>query len=475
MAIKKYPEMPILMVDDEKDTLSSYEMVLLSAGINNMLLCDDGTRVMKLLAEQAISVIILDLMMPKISGRDLLEEINEKYPDIPIIVVTGSNEVDTAVSCMKHGAFDYMVKSVDKLRFSSCVKHAIDLRELQNQVSSLRHQVFSKTLERPEVFSSIITQNDVMNSIFKYIEAIAVSPKAVLITGESGTGKDLIAMAIHELSGNFGDFVTVNAGGLDDSTFSDTLFGHKKGSYTGAVDNRSGLIVQASGGTLFLDEIGDLNTSVQIKLLRLLQNNEYYAIGSDIVRRSDARIIAATNQDLEFKKKEGRFRNDLYFRLSTHRIQIPPLRERQQDIPLLADHFLATASIALNKKKPTVPQQFYVLLNSYSFPGNVRELESMIFNAVSTHSSGILSLEGLKAAISKSPGLSSDTASPDDTDHKITYSGRLPTLKEAEEFFLDEAMKLAKNNQSIAALHLGVSQSTLSRRFKDKAKDIQNS
>lgn len=475
MVIKRYPEMPVLMVDDEKDTLSSYEMVLLSAGVNNMLLCDDGAKVMKLLADHAISVIVLDLMMPHINGRELLEQINEIHPDIPIIVITGSNEVDTAVGCMKQGAFDYMVKSVDNLRFSSCVKHAIDMRELQSQVSSLTTKVFSKQLERPDAFSTMITQSDTMHSIFKYIEAIAVSPKAVLITGESGTGKDLVAQAIHAVSGSSGEFVTVNAGGLDDSTFSDTLFGHKKGSYTGAADNRNGLIVRASGGTLFLDEIGELEASAQIKLLRLLQNNEYYALGSDIVRRSDARIIAATNQDLELKKKEGRFRNDLYFRLGTHRIHIPPLRDRQQDIPLLADHFLETASITLNKKKPVVPQQFYVLLDSYSFPGNVRELESMIFNAVSTHSSGILSLEGIKSAISTASGSPSNTEPPKDTDHKINYTGRLPTLKEAEDYFIDEAMKLAKNNQSIAALHLGISQSTLSRRFKDKGNNIKKS
>ncbi len=463
--------MPVLAVDDEKDALSSYEMVLLNAGINNLLLCEDGTKVMKLLAEHCISVIILDLIMPLVNGRELLESINETYPDIPIIVVTGSNEVDTAVACMKQGAFDYMVKSVDNVRLSSGVKRAIEMRELQHQVSSLTYQVFAKQLEQPEAFSTIITQNDAMNSIFKYIEAIAVSPKAVLITGESGTGKDLIARVIHELSRCSGEFVTINAGGLDDMTFSDTLFGHKKGSYTGAVEKRDGLIMQASGGTLFLDEIGELETSSQIKLLRLLQNNEYYAIGSDIIKRSDARIIAATNQNLELKKKEGKFRNDLFFRLSTHLIHIPPLRERPQDIPLLTDHFLQTASMTLNKKKPAVPQELYALLNSYPFPGNVRELESMIFNAVSTHNGGILSLAGLKATISTADRTTGDTAQLKEAVQNIQFTGRLPTLKEAEDFLISAAMKLAKNNQSIAALHLGISQSTLSRRFKDKEKN----
>lgn len=468
MGMKKYPDLPILVVDDEKDILASYKMVLHNAGINHLLLCDDSRQVMKLLGAQPVSVIVLDLIMPDISGRVLLEEITEKYPGIPVIVVTGSDEVDTAVACMKLGAFDYMVKSVDNVRLSSGVRRAIEMCELQNQVSSLTHRVFSSRLKHPEAFRGIITQNDAMNAIFRYVEAVAGSPKPVLISGESGTGKDLLARSIHDLSGCSGEFVTVNAGGIDDIAFSDTLFGHRKGAFTGAVDARKGLIVQASGGTLFLDEIGELEAGSQIKLLRLLQNREYYALGSDVIKQSDARIIAATNQNLEAKKNEAAFRNDLYYRLSTHRIHLPPLRERKQDIPLLVDAFLEKAAQILNKKKPAVPRELYVLLGSYAFPGNVRELESMIFNAVSTHDSGILSLSGFKQAISNSARSGAMEGHLKDNEYKISYNGRFPTLREVDDFFIAEAMKMAKNNQSIAALHLGISQSTLSRRFRDK-------
>lgn len=468
MEIKKYPDLPILVVDDEKDILASYETVLANAGINHLLLCDDSRQVMELLRENAVSVIILDLIMPHIGGRVLLEEITEKNPGIPVIVVTATDDVDTAVACMKLGAFDYMVKSVDGVRLSSGVRRAVDMHELKNQVDSLTHQVFSRELKHPEAFSRIITQTDAMQAIFRYAEAIAGSPKPVLITGESGTGKDLVARAIHDLSGCNAAFVTVNAGGIDDVTFSDTLFGHRKGAFTGADEARKGLIMQATGGTLFLDEIGELETASQIKLLRLLQNSEYYALGSDVINRSDARIIAATNQNLEAKKNEGRFRNDLYYRLSIHRIHIPPLRERKQDIPLLVDAFLENAAVTLGKKKPAVPQELYVLLGSYSFPGNVRELESMIFNAVSTHHGGILSLSGLKQAIANPDRNAPLEGHLRNNEYTISYKGRFPTLKEVEDFFIAEAMQMARNNQSIAALHLGISQSTLSRRFRDK-------
>ncbi len=466
MTKKKHPTYPVLLVDDEEDALASYRSALLNNGINNTICCTDSCEVMTILDSQAISVVILDLIMPHIPGEELLVQIGEKHPAIPVIVITGNNEVETAVACMKDGAFDYMVKPVEKVRLSSGVNRAIEMKSLQQEVNTLARQVFSPDLKYPGVFKDIISDNEVMRSIFRYIEAVADSPRPVLITGESGVGKDLLARAIHDCGNLDGEFVTVNVGGLDDTMFSDTLFGHRKGAFTGATSTRKGFIEHASEGTLFLDEIGELENSSQVKLLRLLQNNEYYMLGSDVIKKAKTRIVAATNLDLNSERAEGGFRKDLYHRLSTHHIHVPPLRERLEDIPLLLDHFIQKAAKTLKKKKPTLPENLCPLLRSYSFPGNIRELESMIFNAVSLHKEGILSSASFKEVIANQQHTAITLDTLNEGEWNIVYSGRMPTLKEAEDFLIAEAMKKSNGNQSVAALYLGISQSTLSRRFK---------
>jgi DNA-binding NtrC family response regulator len=281
-------------------------------------------------------------------------------------------------------------------------------------------------------------------------------------------GKELVAKAVHSLSNRSGPFVPVNVAGLDDHVFADTLFGHKKGAFTDAREARAGLIEQAAGGTLFLDEIGDLSTSSQVKLLRLLQEGEFFPLGSDVAKRSDARIVVATNQNLEELQSSGKFRKDLYYRLCSHHIQIPTLGERREDLPVLVDHFLAKASKTLNRKKPTPPGELITLLSTYHFPGNIRELESIIFDAVSSHKSGKLSMDVFKAHISqKHPTLKADSG--DLTPEKptpIIFSEQLPTLKQAEQLLIDEAMERSKGNQSIAALGLGISRQALNKRLK---------
>ena len=211
----------------------------------------------------------------------------------------------------------------------------------------------------------------------------------------------MIAKAVHLLSNRKGEFVPVNVAGLDENVFTDTLFGHKKGAFTGADRARIGLVEQASGGTLFLDEIGDLSADLQVKLLRLLQEGEYFPLGSDVTKRSDARVVVATNQELQTLQESGKFRKDLYYRLCAHHVHIPPLRERREDLPLLAEHFLEKSSEALGKKKPTPPKELFILLSSYHFPGNIRELKSMIWDAVSYHKIGKLSLDAFKTHIRK--------------------------------------------------------------------------
>jgi len=286
----------------------------------------------------------------------------------------------------------------------------------------------------------------------------------VLVTGETGTGKELLALAIHRLSGRSGEFVPVNVAGLDDTLFSDTLFGHRKGGFTGADRDRPGLIERASGGTLFLDEIGDLAAQSQIKLLRLLQEGRYYPIGSDMQKASDARIVLATNRDIHTMQEKGEFRKDLYFRLRTHHIHLPPLRKRREDIPTLVDHFLSKAAESLGRNKPTPPKELRALLGTCEFPGNIRELEGMVFDAVSRHRSGVLSLDSFKEKLGD--GGQGDEDQPRRQEAKIVFSDSLPSLSEAEETLIDEALRRAQGNQSVAARMLGLSRRALNNRLR---------
>jgi DNA-binding NtrC family response regulator len=463
-----YPLFPIMLVDDEEKALDSFEMALRSGRVNNFIKCQDSRDVMPLISRQDIEVILLDLRMPYISGEELIPLITSDFPEIPIIVITGANDVETAVKCMKLGAFDYMVKPVEKSRLIGGVRRAVELRELQRENRKLKAHVLSDTIEHPESFSDIVTTSDSMRSIFQYIEAISTSPRPLLITGETGVGKELVAKSVHRLSDAKGTFMPVNVAGLDDNIFSDTLFGHKKGAFTGAEEARNGVVEQASGGTLFLDEIGDLSAASQVKLLRLLQDGEFFPLGSDVAKRSDARIIVATNVELEALQVSGKFRKDLYYRLRDHHVHIPPLRDRKEDIPILLEHFLEKASKTLEKKKPTPPEELVTLLSSYDFPGNVRELESMIFNAVSLHKSGILSMESFKSHIyQENPNLEEETKKLRRIKGDlISFTEQLPTLKQAEQLLIDEAMRRANDNQSIAAQSLGITRQALNRRLK---------
>jgi len=463
-----YPQLPVLMVDDEVQALNSFEMVLRSASMNHILRCQDSRKVMEIFSSQEIEVMMLDLSMPHVSGEELLLLVTKDHPEVPVIVITGSNDVDTAVACMKTGAFDYMVKPVEKSRLISGVKRAIELRELQRENKSLRAHVLSDRLEHPEAFSEIVTESPVMRSIFQYIESISVSPQPILITGETGVGKELVSKAIHRLSQRKGAFVPVNVAGLDDNVFADTLFGHKKGAFTGADQARNGLVEQASGGTLFLDEIGDLSPVSQVKLLRLLQDGEYFPLGSDVGKRSDARVVVATNQNIQALQESGKFRKDLYYRLCCHQIHLPPLRERREDLPVLLDHFIEKASETLGKKKPTPPGELLALLSTYGFPGNVRELQSIILDAVSSHKSGKLSMEGFKSYLrQKQPTLEADPKHLSQGERfLVSFSEPLPTLKQTEQLLISEAMKRARRNQATAAQLLGITRQALNKRLK---------
>src|SRR5512138_3702997 len=395
-----YPAFGILLVDDEPAWLRSLSLTLKSsAGITNIITCEDSREVMAILDRGGIGLVTVDLTMPHLSGEELLRQMGERHPEVTAIVISGLNQLETAVRCMKLGAFDYFIKTDEEDRIVGGVLRAVRMVEMQRDYREMSLRLASGELQHPEAFAPIVTADRGMLALFAYVEAVAGSPQPLLITGESGVGKELVARAAHTLSGCRGKLVTVNVAGLDDTVFSDTLFGHLRGAFTGADTVRRGMIEEASEGTLFLDEIGDLSIASQVKLLRLLQEGEYFPLGSDRPKRLNARIIVATHQNLTVKEAAGQFRRDLYYRLRTHRIKVPPLKERLGDIPLLVEYFLHRAAHDLGKKKPTPPRELFQLLASYGFPGNVRELRAMIYDAVSVHRDRVLSMESFKSAI----------------------------------------------------------------------------
>jgi DNA-binding NtrC family response regulator len=457
----KFPTNPVLLVDDEDTWLRSFSLALKSHGIDNIICCQDSTKVPGILAEREIEVMAVDLAMPGLSGQELIETVGATHPDIPLLVITGMSQVETAVQCIKRGAFDFFVKTNDKSSLVSGVRHAIEIRELRRENSSLRTRFMRDTLERPEAFAPIVTCSKAMRTIFQYIEAIARSTQPVLVTGESGVGKELVAKVIHSLSGRQGDFVPVNVAGLDDNILADTLFGHKKGAFTGADRARPGLVENAKAGTLFLDEIGDLSPASQVKLLRLVQEREYLPIGSDVTRKTDARIIAATNVAPETMSEAGRFRSDLYYRLRAHHVHLPPLRERREDIPLLVDHFLRQG--CQTRKRPAVPSELLPLLSGYAFPGNIRELQFLILDALSCSGDDVLDIERIRAHVGKQPPATRETH-PDAETH-LQFGPELPTLKRVCAELVREAMRRTGDNQAMAASMLGVSRQALNKRL----------
>ncbi len=464
MGIQPNPEHPLLIVDDEPTTLESFTIALEFLGIDNVLVCRDETRTMKILEEEDIEVVLLDMVMPSMSGESLLEEINKEYPDIPVIMVTCVDDIQTAVRCIRKGAFDYITKPVDVDLFASSVKRALDHRLLKRQNDLLLYHVLTDRLKSPEAFSSIITQDKQLLNLFMYCEAIAKGKEPVLITGETGVGKELFARAIYQAALKRGEFVAVNVAGVDDHIFSDTLFGHKRGAFTGATEPRKGLIEKAAGGTIFLDEIGDMAESSQIKLLRVLQDREYFPLGSDQPRPVSARIIVATNKDLKHLCESGTFRRDLYYRLRTHHFHIPPLRDRAEDIPLLLDHYMNEAAQEFGKEVPTYPPQLPQLLMTYSFPGNVRELRALVYDAVGKHSSCIMSMKLFREYIDDGR---LDTSAPPPPRGRIFKSlEKLPTLKEVRGALIEEALLRARGNQRLASAMLGVTPSALSKSLK---------
>ena len=367
----------ILIVDDEPSMREMLRIVLRRDGYE-VELADSGRIAIEQLRQSHFDLLLSDIKMPDISGVDVLRAAKEINRDVVAFMMTAYASTSTAVDAMRLGAVDYFTKpfSVDELRLK--IRQHLESHRLKQE-----NVLLKKALNTRYEFSNIIGRSEPMLDVFRMVETIAKTTSTVLITGESGTGKDLVARAIHYNSlRRERPFVALNCGGVPETLLESELFGHMRGAFTGADTNKKGLIEVAEGGTVFLDEIGEMNTTMQVKLLRVLQDRRFRRLGGTEEVQADIRVIAATNQDLEKLVASGRFREDLFYRINVIRMHLPPLRERRDDIPLLAEHFLAKYAELMKKPVRSVAQESLLLLQGYGWPGNVRELENVIERAV---------------------------------------------------------------------------------------------
>lgn len=465
---------PVLLVDDEQDILDLTKLALGCEGLQNVMTLNDSRQVLPLLKSNNVSIIVLDVIMPYITGDQLLPVIAADYPEVPVIIMTASNDIGNAINCLKAGAFDYMVKPVEPDLLMAAIKKALQVSSLKNEVSTLKDYLLSDHLEHKDAFNQIITRSKKMRAVFQYAEAVSKSEHPILITGETGVGKELMACAIHKLSAVKGNFIRVNVAALDDQMFSDTMFGHKRGAYSGADRDREGLIAKAAGGTLFLDEIGDLSPASQIKLLRLLQEQEFYPLGSDTMKKVDVRIIVATNQNLQTLSDAGKFRKDLYYRLCTHQITIPPLRERVEDLSLLFEHFIQIAAKSMGKARPIPSAELLEALSKIKFPGNVREFKALVTDAVARHRSGLLTFKHFPGITLPVSAVSEKSYALEGTDKDAEWLyavfGKFPNMTEYEDYLINHALKVTNGNKSASASLLGLTRQTLNKRQRDRQK-----
>ncbi len=453
----------LVLVDDEPAVTRALAMALFSNGYEAVTEFNDSREALREIERQGADLVVCDLGMPHLSGMEMLERLRQTRPEIPLVIATAVNEVDTAVRCMKLGARDYLVKPIKEGELVRAVRLVLELSELRRENSALRERLTDHSLRRPEAFVDILTNNPQMHALFEYMEVVAPASQPVLITGETGTGKELIARALHDLRRR-GEFVAVNIAGLDETAFTDTLFGHLKGAFTGAATARAGLIEKAGDGTVFLDEIGDLSAGAQVKLLRLLQEKEYTPLGCDDPRRTGARFVLATLHDLGEMVEKGTFRRDLYYRLRQYHLHIPPLRDRKEDLLLLAEHFLQLAAVDLGLPVPEVPQELPHFLGLYPFPGNVREMQSLINAALSHSRRGTLSLDYFRKhlKLQQEPAQANELAGA-----FLEGLPALPPLKSVRHLLVKEAVRRTGGNQTLAAGLLGVTRQAISKHLKN--------
>ncbi|WP_028318330.1 sigma-54-dependent transcriptional regulator [Desulfobulbus elongatus] len=455
----------ILVVDDEL-SMREFLRILLTKEGYEVTTAAEGTAALALVAKQAYDLVISDIRMPGMSGLDLLSRLKQVQPETGMIMITAFASPDDAVAAMKNGAFDYITKpfNVDEIK---AVIRAVLKKKQQNEA------------QPANCFPEIIGQSPEMTKIFDLIAKIAPTPANVLIYGESGTGKELVAKAIHNCSRVAAHpFVPITCSAIPESLLESELFGHVKGSFTGAIADKAGLFQQADGGTAFLDEIGELTPIIQTKLLRVLQEREFMPVGSTRTRQVNVRIIAATNRVLEREIIEGKFREDLYYRLAVVPIRVPPLRERIGDVPLLVDHFLKKYSRLLGKEVQTISSYGMEVLMQYDFPGNVRELENIIERGVALESSNIILPESLILSLHRREKNKAEPTAPtsaplfvaahDETE--LFSEGLEEILQRVEREMLLHALAKADNSKMRAADLLKLSFRSL--RYKTKKHQI---
>jgi len=439
----------ILVIDDEKITLKNLEHILKKEGYD-VTVTDSGIQALKLIEEQQFDIVLTDIKMEKVDGFDILKKCRSLYPDTEVIMITGYATVENAVEAMKQGAFYYISKPFKLDIIRKIVKEATEKISLKKEIKELREKLDF----REKV--NIITQNSKMLKLLEIARQIASTDCNVLITGESGTGKELLARYIHLNSlRKEGPFVAINCGAFTEELLSNELFGHEKGAFTGATTLKKGLIEIASSGSLFLDEITEMSPAMQAKFLRVIQEKELFRLGGTQPIHVDVRFIAATNKDIREEVKKQKFREDLYYRLNVVNLEIPPLRERKDDIPLLIAYFLKKYSFIMKKEVFKVSEDALNLLINYDYPGNVRELENIIERAVVLCSSSQLEVEHL----------------PDDLKElKIQVfakkEGKFMTLEELEKEYIKWVLKEV-GNKTLAAQVLGIDRVSLWRKIKN--------
>ena len=461
----------ILVVDDDIGFMESVRRTLITNNCTNVMMLSDSHKTISELDRGGISVILLDWIMPQVNGAELLQKIVSSHPSIPVIIMTAVTDAETIVNCIRQGAFDYITKPLDENRLLSCLNKAVQVSAYEERVQRLTAYLQGAPVARPELFNDIVTNSPKMHGVLKTIETVAPTRSPILITGETGVGKELIAHAIHRASNLKGKLVSVNVAGLDDDDiFSDTLYGHVKGAFTGASEAREGLISQADGGTLLFDEIGDLGQKSQVKLLRLLQEQEYYRIGSDSVKKCTARIIAASNRNFDEMRRCGEFRNDLYYRICGYHIRIPSLRERPEDIPLLLAHFVAKEAKKLGKTLPIIPQNVLQALQEHDFTGNVRELLNMVRNAVTLSASRHLSIEDFLGTVFVSSHVALRVIKDKPFRLQAVFE-EFPNLEDVERLIVEEALHASNGNKAMAARILGISRTTLLKKLNSEMEE----
>ena len=440
----------ILIVEDEDIARRNLEHILRKQGYE-VIAANSGSKAVDLLRQREFDLVLTDLKMEKVDGMQVLAKSRELHPYTDVIVITGYATVDSAVAAMKEGAYHYIAKpyKIDEIR--QIVGQALTKRRLQ-----LENLELKESLKKAQPVPFIVGKSKAITQVLETIRQIASSDTNVLIFGESGTGKELAARAIHHLSGRSAKrFVAFNCGSFTDELMANELFGHEKGAFTGAVQEKKGLLQAADGGTVFLDEIGDMPMSMQVKLLRVIQEKELLRVGGVDPLPVDVRFVAATHRDLQQDVQSGHFRQDLYYRLNVIALQLPPLSDRSDDIPLLVNHFLVQKSRAMQKNIDAIEPQAMDLLCRYSWPGNVRELENIMERAVALENGPIIRVADLPDYIDN---LTIET-------YRHTPS-EIPSLEDQEKRYIQWVLDKSEGNKTKAAKIMGIDRVSLWRKLK---------